>query len=334
MVRRSFSGVLKGLGAVSALCAVAVALTLPSRHTDADPPRRASVYTATLSASAKAPDPVAIDTQAVPVSSGPPIVDAEDRRIEVPPVSGAGPDVGGLAAERESRFRGAGLVNAPATCGDVDALAASWYYTWWHDPVCDATSAEFVPMLWTDWCRDGRECAALPSQLEARGASVLLGFNEPDSREQADLPVSVAVDRWAVLSATGLRLVSPAVQNTVTGRAWLSSFMASVHERGLRVDAIAVHWYGACNVPDLMATLDVYAGYGRPLWLTEWSCRHADEEANARFVEAALPALRARGDVERVAWFVNRPYAGGWERSALVDSSGALTSVGAAYAAG
>jgi hypothetical protein len=168
----------------------------------------------------------------------------------------------------------------------------------------------------------------------ASGATTVLGFNEPDASEQANLSVERALDLWALLDATPIRLGSPAVQGTAEGAAWLDAFMAGAAARELRVDFLAVHWYGDCSgTGDLISFLGRMHGYGLPIWLTEFSCRFESAETNAAFLAAIMPEIARMPRVERVAWFTNHSYANGYENVALVDGEGALTTVGAAYAA-
>lgn len=94
----------------------------------------------------------------------------------------------------------------PTVMGDV---GVSWYYT------CGSTTSgsgrrppgvEFVPMV-----RD--ETHASPDELAqavASGTGVLLGYNEPDVVQQANMPVEQALDAWPLLKGTGMRLGGPA----------------------------------------------------------------------------------------------------------------------------
>lgn len=68
----------------------------------------------------------------------------------------------------------------------------------------------------------------------------MLGFNEPDGRDQANMSVERALDLWPELEAAGVMLGSPAaVKGTKPG---MTEFMAGAKSRGYRVDFVAVHW--------------------------------------------------------------------------------------------
>ncbi len=108
--------------------------------------------------------------------------------------------------------------------------------------------------------------------------------------------------------------------------------MAGAKANGHRVDFIAAHWYGT-NPADLVSYLNLKARYELPVWLTEFCCYNGSLQANTRFAQQAGPLLAALPYLQRVGWFANRSLAGGYQHSGLVDSQGAITSVGTAYKA-
>jgi hypothetical protein len=230
-------------------------------------------------------------------------------------------------------WRGAGLVELPGTCADMRSLGLSWYYNWSADPICRAPGVPFVPMVWGDWCSGIRDCTTLPAHVAAAGVQAILGFNEPDSDTQSNVTVDRALQLWPYLETTGLRLGSPAVRDNAEGRAWLDAFMAGADARHLRVDFVAVHWYGDCNSPqgitDYLASM---TRYGRPLWLTEFACYRDSSSTNTRFMQQVVPTLAALPYLERIAWFTNRSFRDGYEYTALIGANGALTPVGHSYA--
>ena len=80
-------------------------------------------------------------------------------------------------------------VNGARTLTD---LKVSWYYDW--GPVPDApgvpANLEFVPMVWG---RKNLSDETLKA-VKATGATVLLGFNEPNGKRQANMTVQEALD--------------------------------------------------------------------------------------------------------------------------------------------
>ncbi len=226
--------------------------------------------------------------------------------------------------------------------GKIDALGCGWYYNWTAtaDPNTQATSAQFVPMIWS-----AKE--ASPENLRRLREGVgdtLLGFNEPDKQGQANLSVSEALDLWPKLMETGLRLGSPAPAQPDP---WLPKFMQEADRRGYRVDFVCLHWYQDITHPDAVEHLrrfliENWERYRKPIWLTEFSGSNGewiqpanppvDAVKNAEFVRRALPMLESLPFVERYAWFELQWKTAPWEHVALVDpKTGTLTEVGVAY---
>jgi Glycosyl hydrolase catalytic core len=214
---------------------------------------------------------------------------------------------------------------------------ASWYYTW--KPVTDGVGApglEFVPMIWS-----GANVASDVAAAKESGAGVLLGFNEPDNKDQANMSVAQALDLWPQLQETGMRLGSPAVSSdsyATTG--WLEQFMQGAAQRGYRVDFIAVHWYGqtfdSAELERLKNYLtDIHRAYGKPIWLTEYSLINwtswsaAPMSRLAEFATESVAMLEDLSFVERYAWF-SLPAADGWQMTGLYSGS-TPTPAGAAY---
>ena len=197
-----------------------------------------------------------------------------------------------------------------------------------YTPEC-STSVPFVPMVWGDW-----GSGKLPS-VSVPGNQYLLTFNEPDNASQSNITVARALQLWPQLEATGLQLSSPAVSAASGSDKWLASFMAGAKADGYRVDFLALHWYGDCSNPqnliNYLATNEKL--YGLPEWLTEFSCWNDSLAVNTAFAQEVGPMLAALPYLQRVGWFTNRAYSNGYQYTALVGSSGALTSVGSAYVA-
>jgi len=193
-------------------------------------------------------------------------------------------------------------------------VGASWYYTWAsNDDVASAPSGvEFVPMIRAKAdVTDGRLAEA-----KRDGSGTLLGFNEPDMTEQANMSVQDALAAWPRLEKTGMRLGSPAVAwgGDQPGQ-WLDRFMTGAKEKGLRVDFITLHWYGsdfsAAAVGQFLGYVDaVHRRYGKPIWVTEYglinwsgSPKYATGGQLAAFITGTTAGMEKRSYVERYAWF-------------------------------
>ncbi len=226
--------------------------------------------------------------------------------------------------------------------GSDDKLALmqpSWSYNWgstWPKQLPART--EFIPMIWGYWGDlSGLEtkCTGLQGK-----ASALLGFNEPDGAQQANLSVANALMAWPALELSNLRLGSPA--GVHAEGAWVKDFMTQARAKSYRVDFITVHWYGGADASSLLGHLRaVHDLYNLPIWITEfapadWSATASKPNANSpeevqAFMREVLPALENLDYVERYAWF---PFAvdslpGG--SSALYATDGTLTTLGKMY---
>jgi RNA polymerase sigma factor (sigma-70 family) len=195
--------------------------------------------------------------------------------------------------------------------GDV---RAGWYYNWASTPegIAAPQNVEFVPMIWGEKSMD----QANLDKAKANGKA-LLGFNEPDFPDQADMTPERALDLWPKLQATGLRLGAPSVGHSGDKEGgWLDRFMTGAAQRGLRVDFIPIHWYGqdfsAAAVGHLKNYVEaVHARYGKPVWLTEYSLidfsggtpRYPSQQELAAFARGSSAMLEGLPYVERYAWF-------------------------------
>src|SRR6185295_7928069 len=93
-------------------------------------------------------------------------------------------------------------------------LKVGWFYYWTPRVPTDIPAGiEFVPMVWglkDDPALDST-MAGLVEKKKAGTFSTVLGFNEPDGKDQSNMTVEVALEKWPKLMETGLRLGSPAV---------------------------------------------------------------------------------------------------------------------------
>jgi hypothetical protein len=230
--------------------------------------------------------------------------------------------------------------------GVSQALAqskASWYYTWstTHSGVTTPSGVQFVPMIWGS----ASVTASALSQAKSAG-HYLLGFNEPDRADQANMTVAQALDLWPALMATGLVLGSPAVA-TGGDRAggWLDQFMSGAASRGYRVDFVTLHWYGgdfttSSAVSELGSYLSaVYNRYHKPIWLTEYALidfangtSYPSQSQQAAFVTASAKMLGGLPYVQRYAWF-GLPAADSGPSTGLFHSGPSVTGVGRAFEA-
>ena len=246
-----------------------------------------------------------------PVSPSPSVSVSPSASRSVSP-SPSRPGAAPPAAARSAK-KGVGVWKFAGAKGALKDVGAGWYYDWApsDDEVPGPAGVEFVPMIWGA----ANVTDATLKQAAAEG-DVLLGFNEPDLAEQSNMTVEAALEAWPRLQATGMKLVSPAVAfGGDTPGGWLDRFMKGADARGLKVDAIALHWYGsdfsAASVGQFLGYVDaVHRRYGKPVWVTEFglmnfggSPKYPSDAQKVRFIEGATAGLEKRSYVERYAWF-------------------------------
>lgn len=219
--------------------------------------------------------------------------------------------------------------------GNIEAgLRVGWKYNWNIDQN-STRDLEYVPIRQTRWWPD-----LAGQNWRVRGASHLLGYNEPDHADQANMTVADALASWPDLLGTGLRVGAPAVSDG--GRAgWLYPFMAQAEAAGLRVDFVPVHYYWCFNPADPAGAAnqmynflkEVYDTTRRPIWVTEWNnganwtgCADPSFSQQQACVAAMIDMLETTPWVERYACY-------NWVEDVrrLVWDDGSLTAAGTTY---
>lgn len=239
-------------------------------------------------------------------------------------------------AERAATKKGIGLTYGH--CADAQLVGASWQYGWGPRPK-DCPGVESVPMIW------GRESIG----TEVSGTSnYLLGFNEPDRSNQADLTPAEAAELWRdveLLYADDWLLVSPAVSHTDVD--WLRRFVSTYqlrYDEMPQLDALAVHCYAntvqGCidAVQEVIEMADDWQVLGG-VWLTEFAFWPTAGEEVADALTRALHMigmLDGEPGVVRYAWFAARMRGDEWwapnVAAPLVEfETGQLTMYGVMY---
>ena len=227
--------------------------------------------------------------------------------------------------------------------GQANAVNARWYYNWGYQPV-EGIHGEFVPMFWGPYGVQKR----IDAILGYDDVQYVLGFNEPERPDQADMTVEEAIEKWTMinegLEGSGIKLVSPAVSDTIDGREWLADFMQQAEDSGLVVDEVAFHWYGLVNPANPVSSANsflnkvdqYYSEYGRNVWVTEFAgldfagnyTTEEMQQANAIFFSVAVPGLESRPYVTRYSMWAHsddsRPLVeddcGGWKTTVVGDN--------------
>ena len=235
-----------------------------------------------------------------------------------------------------------GVANSP--CAARQMLGVTWYYNWTQsEEACgNGQGGQFVPMIWG---HTGNEQSATGisnsiTSFVNKGWGFVLGFNEPDNPSQSNIPVATAIALWPSFDNPAIKIGTPGTAaNASPGMAWFTNYMNMLNANtALRADFLAIHWYGwnagSCNataseLESYIRWAENFAG-NRPIWITEWGCLNQsapDVQTVVTFFNGAVAMFARHPRVVRYAWY---PWA---TNHALVDSSGALTPLGTAFAA-
>ena len=137
--------------------------------------------------------------------------------------------------------------------------------------------------------------------------TAILGFNEPNMYNQANLTARQAAEHWPEIErkSHGAPLVSPsAIQcggpEWCYGNQfeWFDEFFRLCN--GCRVDYLATHKY-TCDANYLMSYLQsLYGRYHKKIWLTEFACPDTtDPNVQLKYMKEILPRLEAAPFVYR-----------------------------------
>ena len=201
------------------------------------------------------------------------------------------------------------------------ALNVSWYYNWGLTTNANST-VQFVPMIFS---------SANMNNLNV--CDTLLGFNEPDNVNQANMTVANALLAWPTVAGRSTIVGSPAVAGDPVNGTWLPAFMQSAS----RVDFITVHWYKGTDTAQFYSDMiNIYNTYKKPIWVTEFAAQtvsQATTSPNAysqqqvlQFMIAVCAWMNNQTFIQKYAWHDSKT-----GTSALFQSSGQLTSLGTSY---
>ena len=205
---------------------------------------------------------------------------------------------------------------------EIEALApgVGWFYNWANlpnsyiaDVVGPGTDMEFVPMIWS---ANFNEQALRNYLTEHPGVKYLLGYNEPNFRNQANMTPDSAARLWPIVEQIArdfnLELVAPALNYSgealADGRVyqpndWMDAFLAAYPEA--HFDYLALHCY-MNNSPAQMSYIENFARrYGKQVWLTEFCAweGNVDSLTQKRTMVQKINDLERSPYFFRYAWF-------------------------------
>lgn len=222
-------------------------------------------------------------------------------------------------------------------------LITTWYYDWTPHPTQTGMptitpSTQFYPMVFGWYPKTSPK---LLQTLSTEHLPILLGFNEPDNKQQSNVPVATAIAAWSQFQGVAREIVSPAAVNPLGP--WMETFMNAVEQQNLQVDAVAVHSYGGIDATAFLDKLNqVHDQYQRPVYVTEfavadWAAvngrpnRYTVKQV-AEFMGTVCPAMDNLPWVKGYAWFPTAAKnSNALATSVLFNSDGTLTDLGKLY---
>lgn len=210
---------------------------------------------------------------------------------------------------------------------------------WWYDWNLDQNSSrdfEYVAI------RQNQYWPGLGQNWQSRGINTVLGYNEPDQANQANMSVSTAISAWGDLLGTGLRVGSPAPSDGGVS-SWLFPFVSQADAAGLRVDFVAQHYYQSHNPADPAGCasqmynflLNIWNNTHRPIWITEWNngANWTDSQWPVPTYAQQQACIAAMVNMLESTPFVERYALYNWveDNRSLITSSNTVTLAGTVY---
>jgi len=217
----------------------------------------------------------------------------------------------------------------------------SWYYGWNATPLPNMANLEFVPMVHKQADVAGIKAA---SAGWAAGTKYVLSFNEPDMKASvggSDMSPSLAATEhinWVKNLGGSYIIGSPGVARG--SKKWMTDWVAACGGK-CKYDFVPFHWYGTKAEDMIKDAKDFYATFGKPLWLTEWSCKDygtgytcTDAEVK-KFMSTSISFFRGEGKdmVHRWAYFGAFPSMANAEKNpnGLLAADGSANAMGKYY---
>jgi hypothetical protein len=152
---------------------------------------------------------------------------------------------------------------------ETQALGVSWLWNWQTDPPV-FEGIESVPCVWG---------AAYIGKPLGGNSEWVIGFNEPEQRDQANMTPAAAALTWRDLEDAypDRKLTSPQVVQP--DARWLEEWYAAYvvyYGQAPRLDALAIHTYIGNDIEDykrqVLYYIDLAKKWGVPeVWITEWT---------------------------------------------------------------
>lgn len=161
----------------------------------------------------------------------------------------------------------------------IPLIASSKRVKMWHmwtAQIPDAVKATGIPVSIMLWGTSQDKIDNFVKFAKPGYASHAFGFNEVNEDTQAKTSPDNAVGVWKKylrpLADQGYILGSPVTTSNPNGFPWMTEFFAKCGD-DCHVDEVAIHYYDV-KFSDFKAYIDKWAGFGKPLRITEFACQN------------------------------------------------------------
>lgn len=193
----------------------------------------------------------------------------------------------------------------------------SWVYNWAHSRLSDHhkkqlddAEVQFIPMVWSG---NANTDNLIYHKNNVPGLEYVLGYNEPNLTDQANMTPAQTAAIWpqlkAAAQAAGLKIISPAVNyGTLPGYSdpvvWLDEFFKQPGVSIDDIDGIAVHCYMS-SAGAVKSFIGKFDKYNKPIWLTEFCAwdKGTNADSQTAFLSDICQYLEADPRVAKYAWF-------------------------------
>jgi len=230
----------------------------------------------------------------------------------------------------------------------------SWFYNWGQTPGMFVANVfdpymEFIPMCW-----NGVDTVALKTFYSTHpNIKYILGFNEPNFKQQANLTPTQAVAKWPqierIASLYNLKIVGPALNYAPSSGAVLENGVTYTDPikymddfikvcPTCKFDYIGVHNYMNAELA-VEGNIALYKKYNKPIWLTEF-CEYDGSQTltpdtQKDYMVELLSYMENDTCIYRYSWFIGRNGGGdaAFPYNSLLTNNdrGVLTELGDIY---
>ena len=250
---------------------------------------------------------------------------------------------------KQSKSKKRGVSGNLQSASDASLLGpgVSWDYNWSHNYPGNASDIyaagmAFYPMVWNSGLNKDNISRL---KRDYPSTEYILGYNEPNLTDQANMVPSVAAETWPELRAfskeVGMKLASPALNyGTLSGyndpEKWLDEFIACDGIGSDAFDVVALHCYMP-NASGMRSMIRKFDKYGKPVFMTEFCHANGnitnDVSEQISFMSEVLNMLETDANVGGYSWFMTRG-SGPWNAISLLNNDAvnpALTDLGQLY---